>query len=681
MGYNIFMDLINKLFRVVSIVLLFIFVLSLLIHTNINLDQDLGRHIKTGEIIWQTRSIPKTNLFSYANTDFPFINHHWGSEVVFYLLYKYFGILSISYIKIAIIFLAVLTVFYISLKISTLPISLISLTIFLPLLASRTDERPEIFGFLFFALFLAIFIKFKQDGYKGRAIWFLPFVQLLWTNMHITFIYGFLLIFLFLIDAFLNNGISSQNADANKIHWRSMSKSLLKHNGSDPAQGGMTAESVSPWILRAGAFKNLASIAILSLFLSLINPNGLSGLLYPLNVFKNYGYTIVENQNLFFLSGLTSNIFITIFWIQTAIITIVSLVSLFLSLKNKSLQKDFFYMLFAACYLLLSILMLRNFPFFAFTGVICLSFFIHNILKNLQLKTYNLELISNLFLIFALSFFIFLVISNTFYNTFDLNKKFELRVESSYEKAVDFFIDNRLPGPVFNNFDIGGYLDYRLFELCEERGFEASWHPRVTKVWRGAACARRHVQAQLINKIFIDNRPEAYPIKFFEEYKNAQLYPEQMNKLINKYKINSIIFSHTDGTDWGSSFVKAIKENKDYRIVYADSSTFIAVKNNLTNLPEDKKENFEKLVNETDDYLKLLQTARLLNTWSLPDLSFKTLEKAYQKNPKSCGTRLSYGSFLTQQENLFIKNQGISILKSTWICPFPKNIKDQINKL
>src|SRR3989344_5465586 len=67
----------------VKILLLF-FVFSFLFKTDFSFDQDLGRHIKLGEIIWQTKNVPKTNLFSYTNPDFPFINTHWLFEVLVY---------------------------------------------------------------------------------------------------------------------------------------------------------------------------------------------------------------------------------------------------------------------------------------------------------------------------------------------------------------------------------------------------------------------------------------------------------------------------------------------------------------------------------------------------------------------------------------------------------------------
>src|SRR2546428_12739707 len=88
-------------------VLLLFFVFSFLFRTDFSFDQDLGRHLKLGEIIIQTHQIPKTNLFSYTNADFPFINTHWLFEVLVYALSQTIGLYLLLVLKVIIILLAV----------------------------------------------------------------------------------------------------------------------------------------------------------------------------------------------------------------------------------------------------------------------------------------------------------------------------------------------------------------------------------------------------------------------------------------------------------------------------------------------------------------------------------------------------------------------------------------------
>src|SRR3972149_12086752 len=88
-------------------ILLLLFVFSFLFRTDHAFDQDLGRHLKLGEIIWQTKSVPKINLFSYTNPDFPFINTHWLFEVLVYLGQQAIGLQTLLILKIIIFLISV----------------------------------------------------------------------------------------------------------------------------------------------------------------------------------------------------------------------------------------------------------------------------------------------------------------------------------------------------------------------------------------------------------------------------------------------------------------------------------------------------------------------------------------------------------------------------------------------
>jgi len=50
--------------------------------------------------------------------------------------------------------------------------------------------------------------------------------------------------------------------------------------------------------------KKLGIVLILTGLVSLLNPFFIKGLIYPFNIFKSYGYRIVENQSVWFLEKL-----------------------------------------------------------------------------------------------------------------------------------------------------------------------------------------------------------------------------------------------------------------------------------------------------------------------------------------------------------------------------------------
>src|SRR3989304_8360126 len=72
-------------------ILLFFLIFIGFFHPITSITQDLGRHLITGEIILKTHSVPKTNLFSYTYPNFPFVNHHWLSEVFYSITFSKLG--------------------------------------------------------------------------------------------------------------------------------------------------------------------------------------------------------------------------------------------------------------------------------------------------------------------------------------------------------------------------------------------------------------------------------------------------------------------------------------------------------------------------------------------------------------------------------------------------------------
>ena len=95
-----------RILRIVCLIAIFVTIGLAFVHSLGSINQDIGRHIKIGEIIWQTKSVPDTNLFSYTEPNNPFINHHWLSEVVFYFLNLSVGLKGLIIFKAGILILS-----------------------------------------------------------------------------------------------------------------------------------------------------------------------------------------------------------------------------------------------------------------------------------------------------------------------------------------------------------------------------------------------------------------------------------------------------------------------------------------------------------------------------------------------------------------------------------------------
>lgn len=495
-------------------ILLLLFVFSFIFKIDHSFDQDLGRHIKLGEVIWQTKSVPKANLFSYTNTDFPFINTHWLFEVWAYLVSKQ-GLQILLGFKIIIFLLSVWFIFKVIPKKNSallLPIGFI----FLHVLRERTELRPEIFSFLFTAVTYFILDGWRS-GSKGYLIFLLPLIQLIWINTHIYFFVGLILQAIFLIH---------------------LTYQYLRFHP------------------KGGKLKLLTVIFILSVLVSLINPNGLTGFLYPLNVTKNYGYTIVENQTMFLLESINFQdpnfIFVKLCMgiiILSIILVILSTFSLHERTKNlpRSVDpslitqddkgrgqddnngiKNILLSLFG---LTLALMNVRSFPYLVFLSLPAALQNFGNLKPNLLTKTLTIVAA------------IFLTLES--FNNLKVNQ-FNLKFEESGKKALDFVISNNLPEPIYNNFDIGSYIVYRGY-------------PKY--------------------KVFVDGRPEAYPKDFFSAiYIPSQSDYSQFKNLARQHNFQTIIFSVTDQTPWGRTFLASVVKDKDWKIVYLDNFMIVLIK-------------------------------------------------------------------------------------------------------
>src|SRR5687767_2616448 len=74
--------------RLMAVIL---FILLFAMAVRIPLDTDTWWHLRTGEYILQSRTVPLTDPFSHTKGGQPWIDHSWGSQVLMVGFYKLFG--------------------------------------------------------------------------------------------------------------------------------------------------------------------------------------------------------------------------------------------------------------------------------------------------------------------------------------------------------------------------------------------------------------------------------------------------------------------------------------------------------------------------------------------------------------------------------------------------------------
>lgn len=159
----------------------------------LNMDGDLPRHLLTGKVILETKTVPSTEPFVYPYEDKAFVSHahDWLSDSLFYLTYRIAGLAGLAYIS-ALILAITFSILYSSTSGQT-NLRLFSL-VFVVWGAAATSLNWVIRPFLVSMLFLAIWLTWLDKLYRNEKIrlWYFPALILLWSNMHGEFIAAFL---------------------------------------------------------------------------------------------------------------------------------------------------------------------------------------------------------------------------------------------------------------------------------------------------------------------------------------------------------------------------------------------------------------------------------------------------------------------------------------------------------
>ena len=149
-------------------------------------DPDLGWQMASGRWVAQHHQIFSTDVFSYTANGQPWV-YPLGSALLFYGLYLLGGYVLLSWFGAA---ACVGTVALLLRRGSAFTAAVAVLAI--PLIADRTTPRAEMFTVILFAAYLSIL---WQNYQTGRApLWPLPLLMIAWVNLHLGFIAGLLLL-------------------------------------------------------------------------------------------------------------------------------------------------------------------------------------------------------------------------------------------------------------------------------------------------------------------------------------------------------------------------------------------------------------------------------------------------------------------------------------------------------
>lgn len=386
-------------------------------------DPDTPWHLKTGEYIYLHKTIPTSDPFSFANDTIPFygkfiLTQNWLSQVFFFLVYKIAGPFGIVMTG-AIIFTSLLVILWILIRHTGFYISLFITGGFaLNVLNNFSGIRPQIFTFLFAALVIFLLEQYKKN-YSLSYLYPFPFLMILWANMHGGFVYGILLMSIYIFSQGVNLYFHRNIIQTDK----------------DPI----------PWT----HFRRLLIFCGISVAVSFINPNTYKTFLYIFLTHSSSMYMHID-EYLSPLTLMTAKIHPEIvysFWAYLAVAT--ALILIFI--KNRTLYPALL-LLFA---IIPAIFSIRYIPLFAIVTVATFSYVPFSRKTRVSVKT---SVAINFLTIILLGV---LILSS---HPFKSKELFQINENGCYAvRAAEFLSKNRIFGNIFCSYNKSGFLLFRLF--------------------------------------------------------------------------------------------------------------------------------------------------------------------------------------------------------------------------
>ena len=411
---------------------------ALLFLANVSIvDPDVWWHLAAGRWILGHHAVPRTDPFSLYGMGKPWIDYSWLFDVLIQFSYRNFGFVGIALYDVVIRLALAMALFH--LVRSLLPhfwpaIALTSISLFA--MSAVIGPRPGMLTILFSIIELDILLNSMRTG-RTRKLWLLPPMLAIWANWHIAYVYGLLILGIF------------------------EGKELLDSIALNKARGEA--------YLRA---RKLSIVLLASFLATFINPYGprvYSIMFQFMNQTKMYD-TIIELKSMgfrhpqdFVALFLVLGAAMAIGWRRDTSLLWPTFLSIAAFVAFRSVREVWFLSVVSACVI-------------ADQGSYPLA-------PRHQTLTWRERLLiaTSVLALFAVG-----------YRHFDVsNSSIEIQVDSDFPEAAARFIEqNHLRGPLFNHFNDGGYLIWRLPSLPVSMDGRANVHgdERIVHdhaVWNG----------------------------------------------------------------------------------------------------------------------------------------------------------------------------------------------------
>jgi hypothetical protein len=165
-------------------------------------DPDLWFHLRLGQVVWETHSIPVADLFSYTVNGHFWIAHEWLAELGMYWVYRFAGYTGLMICFSILSSLIPVLVYVLCYRWTQHAIASFLGGILCWFFATIGFAiRPQLLGYTFLALEI---LMLEMASVNKRWLWLLPPLFAVWVNCHGSFSFGMALLSVYWVCSFAN---------------------------------------------------------------------------------------------------------------------------------------------------------------------------------------------------------------------------------------------------------------------------------------------------------------------------------------------------------------------------------------------------------------------------------------------------------------------------------------------
>ena len=190
----------RQVVRLAALVILFtVFAVTILLSKGYLVDPDIWWHLKVGDWVVQHRAVPSVGILSRTAATRPWVAYSWGFEVILSRIYAWLGLMGFAYFGILLSLLVSIVLFATCFALSRR----FWLSWLLTLLGTfayvyALYPRPVFCSMMLFNIMLYLLLKAQRSG-RIQALYCFPVLFAIWANLHIQFVYGLATLGLYIV--------------------------------------------------------------------------------------------------------------------------------------------------------------------------------------------------------------------------------------------------------------------------------------------------------------------------------------------------------------------------------------------------------------------------------------------------------------------------------------------------